>query len=157
MKGSRSDSNPSGSIDSGVTPCGLEEAMAVHIALFPSREDNSRPAVRSVQCDSVVSAQRTLGFSGAGSSRFQRPENLFYPIIGLANCESHRNTHALAREQNRAVRKMAGLPPSVENEVSGTEDNSDDKQIRLDPYRVFDRYFREKDCKGSGKEKGSRG
>ncbi|KAE8784424.1 Phytosulfokines 5 [Hordeum vulgare] len=63
------------------------------------------------------------------------------------------NTRALAREQNRAVRKMAGLPPK---EVSGGEVNSDDVQIRLDLYCIFDRYFHDKDNKGVGKDKGSR-
>ena len=46
---------------------------------------------------------------------------------------------------------MVGLPPKEE------EDNSDDEQIRLDPYCVFDRYFRKKDCKDARKSKGSRG
>ncbi|KAE8788881.1 Pyrophosphate-energized vacuolar membrane proton pump [Hordeum vulgare] len=35
-----------------------------------------------------------------------------------------RNTRALAREQNRAVREMAGLPPKEEKEASGGEDSS---------------------------------
>ena len=51
---------------------------------------------------------------------------------------------------------MAGLPPK-EKEDSDGEDSSGDEQIRLDPYCVFDRYFREKDGKGAGKGKGSRG
>ena len=63
-----------------------------------------------------------------------------------------RNTRALAREQNRSVCAMAGLPPK---EDSDGEDNSGDEQIRLDPYYVFDRYFREKDGKGTGKGEGS--
>ena len=46
---------------------------------------------------------------------------------------------------------MVGLPPKEE------EDNSDDEQIRLDPYCVFNLYFHEKDCKGVGKGKGIRG
>ena len=44
---------------------------------------------------------------------------------------------------------MAGLPQK--------EDSSGDEQIRLDPYYVFDRHFREKDGKGAGKGKGRRG
>jgi hypothetical protein len=68
-----------------------------------------------------------------------------------------RNTRTLAREQNRAVRAVARLPPKEEKEDSDDEDSSADEQIRLDPYRVFDRYFREKDGKGAEKGKGSRG
>uniref|UniRef100_A0A453K4Z2 Uncharacterized protein n=1 Tax=Aegilops tauschii subsp. strangulata TaxID=200361 RepID=A0A453K4Z2_AEGTS len=52
-----------------------------------------------------------------------------------------RNALGLAREQNRAVRAMAGLPSKEEKEDSDNVDNSDDEQIRLDPYCVFDRYF----------------
>lgn len=68
--------------------------------------------------------------------------------------QQRRNTLALAREQNRTVCVMAGLPPK---EDSDGEDNSGDEQIRLDPYYVFDRYFREKHDKGVGKGKASRG
>ncbi|KAE8783089.1 Phytosulfokines 5 [Hordeum vulgare] len=57
-----------------------------------------------------------------------------------------RNTCALSREQNRVVHEIVGLPPK---EVSDDEDNSGDKHTRLDPYLVFDRYFHEKDDKGS--------
>mgnify|MGYP006269408883 CR=1 FL=1 len=49
---------------------------------------------------------------------------------------------------------MAGLPPK---EDSDGEDSSSNEQIRLDPYCVFDRYFREKDGNGVRKGKGSRG
>jgi hypothetical protein len=52
---------------------------------------------------------------------------------------------------------MAGLTPKEEKEDSDGEDNFDDEQIRLNPYCVFERYFREKDDKGAGKGKGSRG
>ena len=52
---------------------------------------------------------------------------------------------------------MAGPPSKEEKEDSDGEDSSGDEQIRLDPYCVFDRYFREKDGKGAGKGKGSRG
>ena len=44
-----------------------------------------------------------------------------------------RKTRALARERNRAVRAMAGLPPKEEESIDG-EDSSGDEQIRLDPY-----------------------
>ena len=190
MAGSGSDSDQSGSVDWGVIPCGLEEAMAVRIALRRSREDSARPTDGSVRRDAIASAHRALGSSGAGSSR-SRPEHLSFPITGRAEYESHReraarrgkeriraaeariaaemaaaeaadaaaraaaeeeairarivkkrqrrNTRALAREQNRAVRAMAGLPPKEE------KGRFDDKQIRLDPDRVFDPYFREKD------------
>ena len=65
-----------------------------------------------------------------------------------------RNTRAVAQEQNQAVRAMAGLPPKEEKEDCDGEDSSSDEQIRLDPYCVFDRYFREKDGKSPGKGKG---
>ncbi|KAE8819704.1 hypothetical protein D1007_02364 [Hordeum vulgare] len=65
-----------------------------------------------------------------------------------------RNTCTLAREQNQAVREMVGLPPK-EKEVSGNKDTFGDEQIRLDPYCVFDRYFCDKDIKGTEKGKGS--
>ncbi|KAE8784876.1 hypothetical protein D1007_41493 [Hordeum vulgare] len=65
-----------------------------------------------------------------------------------------RNTCAVAGKHNRTVHEMARLPSKEEKEVSDSENNSDDEQIRLDPYRVFDRYFRDK---GVGKDKGSRG
>ncbi|KAE8798469.1 Phytosulfokines 5 [Hordeum vulgare] len=67
-----------------------------------------------------------------------------------------RNTHALAREQSWLVREMAKIPPKKEKEASDGEDSDDDEQIRLDPYSVFDRYFREKEYKGSRKDKGNR-
>ncbi|KAE8800493.1 Phytosulfokines 5 [Hordeum vulgare] len=64
-------------------------------------------------------------------------------------------THALAREQDRAVYEMVRLPSKEEEELSDDEGNSSDEQIWLDPYCAFDRYFGEKDGKGSGKHKGS--
>ena len=59
------------------------------------------------------------------------------------------NTRDLAREQNPAVHAMVGLPPKEEK-----EDIDDEEQIRLDPFCVFERCFREKDGKGTGKGKG---
>jgi hypothetical protein len=208
MAGSGSDSDQSGSVDWGVIPCGLEEAMAVRIALRRSREDSARPTDGSVRRDSIASAECALRSSGAGSSQSRRPENLSFPITGRTDYESHReridrrgkeriraaeariaaemaaaeaadaaaraaaeeeairarivkkrqrrNTRALAREQSQAVRAMAGLPPKEEKDSDG-EDSSGDEQIRLDPYCVFERYFREKDGKDAGKGKGSRG
>ena len=52
---------------------------------------------------------------------------------------------------------MVGLPPKEEKEDSDDEDSFGDKQIRLDPYCVFDRYYREKEGKGAGKGMGSCG
>ena len=52
---------------------------------------------------------------------------------------------------------MAELPPKEEKADSDGDDSSDDEQIRLDPYCVFDRYFREKDEKGVWKGNGSCG
>ena len=46
---------------------------------------------------------------------------------------------------------MARLPPEEKDDSSGNE------QIRLDPYCVFDRYFREKNGKSARQGKGSRG
>ncbi|KAE8810917.1 hypothetical protein D1007_12267 [Hordeum vulgare] len=66
-----------------------------------------------------------------------------------------RNTHVLDREQNRVVCKMVELSPKEEKEDTNNEDNSDDEQKRLNPYRVFNRYFSEKDNNGVGKGKGS--
>ena len=71
--------------------------------------------------------------------------------------QQRRNTRAFTREKNRAVLAMSGLPPKEEKADSDGEDNSGDEQIRLDPYCVFDRYFREKDDKGVGKGKRRRG
>ena len=65
-----------------------------------------------------------------------------------------RNTCALAQEQNRVARAMAGRPPKEDNDG---EDRSDNEQIRLDPYYAFDRCFRQKSNKGARKGKGSRG
>ncbi|KAE8771123.1 Pyrophosphate-energized vacuolar membrane proton pump [Hordeum vulgare] len=63
-----------------------------------------------------------------------------------------RNTHALAQEQNRAVREMVGLLPKEDKDG---EDSSKKEHIWLDPYCVFDQYFRKKDVNGVGKDKGS--
>ncbi|KAE8778774.1 Pyrophosphate-energized vacuolar membrane proton pump [Hordeum vulgare] len=65
--------------------------------------------------------------------------------------QQRRNKRALVREQNRTVCVMTGLPSKKEKEVSGG-----DEQTRLDPYCVLDRYFRDKDVKDVGKDKGSR-
>ncbi|KAE8779064.1 hypothetical protein D1007_47948 [Hordeum vulgare] len=62
-----------------------------------------------------------------------------------------KNTRALAQEKNRAIFEMVGLPSKDEEEVSDGESSSDENQIRLNPYYVFDSYFDEKDDKGSGK------
>ena len=49
---------------------------------------------------------------------------------------------------------MARLPPK---EDSDGKDSSGNKQIWLNPYATFDRYFRENDGKGAEKCQGSRG
>ena len=104
MAGSGSDSDQSGSVDWGVIPCGLEEAMAVRIALRRSREDSARPTDGSVRRDAIASAHRALGSSGAGSSRSRQPEHLSFPITGRAEYESHRERAARrGKERIRAA------------------------------------------------------
>ena len=78
-------------------------------------------------------------------------------IARILQNRQRRNTHALTREQNRAVRAMAGLPPKEEKEDIHGSDNIDYEQIWLDLYCVFDRYFREMESKGVGKGKDIRG
>ncbi|EMS49039.1 hypothetical protein TRIUR3_02446 [Triticum urartu] len=56
------------------------------------------------------------------------------------------------RVQNRAIGATAGLPAKEEEEDNDGSDSSGGKQIRLNPYRVFDRYFREKGGAGKGKD-----
>jgi hypothetical protein len=94
MAGGGSDSGQSGSVDCGVTPCGLEEVMVVRIALLRSREDSTRPMDGFVRHDSIVSAQRALGSSGARSSRSRQPKNLSFLITGRADYGSHRERAA---------------------------------------------------------------
>lgn len=61
----------------------------------------------------------------------------------------------MAKEQSQAAHVMGGLPPKEEKAKDGDgTDSSDSKQIRLDPYRVFDRYFFTDDRKGKAKDKG---
>ena len=48
-------------------------------------------------------------------------------------------------------------PPQEEKEGSDGLDNSGEEQIWLDPYYIFDRYFREKEVKDTGKGKGRHG
>ncbi|KAE8816474.1 Pyrophosphate-energized vacuolar membrane proton pump [Hordeum vulgare] len=62
-----------------------------------------------------------------------------------------RNMHALTQEQNWVVRVMVGLRPKEEKEDNNRLDSSDEEQIQIDLYRVFDCYFREKYAKGAGK------
>ena len=64
---------------------------------------------------------------------------------------------ALALEQNLTVHEMVGLPSKIEKDVSDSKDSCGDEHIRLDPYRVFDRYLREKDDKGFRRGKDIRG
>ncbi|KAE8777782.1 Pyrophosphate-energized vacuolar membrane proton pump [Hordeum vulgare] len=60
-----------------------------------------------------------------------------------------RSTSTFARELNRTVHAVAGLPPKKEKEGKDGSNNSDNEQTRLDPYSVLDRYFCEKDDKGT--------
>ncbi|KAE8774846.1 hypothetical protein D1007_52711 [Hordeum vulgare] len=55
--------------------------------------------------------------------------------VRILKKRQRQNMRALAHEQNRVVHEMTGLPSK---EVSDDEDSSNDKQIRLDPYCVFD-------------------
>ncbi|KAE8796205.1 E3 ubiquitin-protein ligase XB3 [Hordeum vulgare] len=143
--------------------------MAVRIALCRTREDSVQSTGVCVNFDSIGSAQRALGSSRAGSFMSRRAD----PSIGPADFESRRERAArrgkerirideaylveeMAKAEDWEVCEMDGLP-SREKEVSGGEDISGDEQIRLDPYCVFDRYFRDKDGKDAGKDKGSRG
>lgn len=69
-----------------------------------------------------------------------------------------RMARTIGREQSRSVRAMAGLPSKEEDEeASDRSDKSSSEQICLDPFYVFEHYIREKDSKGNGKGKGSRG
>ncbi|KAE8821515.1 E3 ubiquitin-protein ligase XB3 [Hordeum vulgare] len=88
MEDNKSDFDQSGSINWGVIPCGLEEAMSVRIALHHSPEDIARPMAGYARRDSISPAQRALGSIGAGSSRPRLPENLSFPITG-PDCVSH--------------------------------------------------------------------
>ena len=74
MAASESDDEQYRSIDCGVVPCGLEEAMVVRIALPRSREDGTRPTAGSVwrEAIAIASAHWALRSSGAGSLRSSR-------------------------------------------------------------------------------------
>ena len=60
---------------------------------------------------------------------------------------------ALAREQARAIRAMAGLPHKEEGDESIWTGIFGEEENQLDPYCVFDCNFRDKDAKGSDKGK----
>ncbi|KAE8778146.1 Pyrophosphate-energized vacuolar membrane proton pump [Hordeum vulgare] len=76
--------------------------------------------------------------------------------VHIMKKRERRNMRTLTQEQNRAVREMAGLSPKEEKEDIDGHDSSDEEQIRPDPHRVFEWYFREKDDNGVGKGKDSR-
>jgi hypothetical protein len=64
----------------------------------------------------------------------------------------------MEKTQSRVVCTMAGLPRKEEKvEDDHGSDSSDCEQIRLDPFCVFNRYYRTVDGKGKGKSKGSHG
>lgn len=74
----------------------------------------------------------------------------------IAEKRRRRAVKEMTKEQCRAVRAMAGLPPKEEKVEEGDgSDSSGSEQIRLDPFCVFDRYCRTDDGKGKGK--GGRG
>ena len=81
-----------------------------------SREDIARPTDKIVQCDSIASAQRTLGSSGVGSSRSRQPKNLFSPIIGRADYESHRE-----RAARRGKERIRATEARIEAEMAAAE------------------------------------
>ncbi|KAE8778127.1 E3 ubiquitin-protein ligase XB3 [Hordeum vulgare] len=98
----RFDFDQSGSIDWGVIPSGLEEAMTVRITLCRSCEDSARPTVRFVRRGSIASAQRALGSSRAGSSRSGWSKNLAFPITGPPDYDSH--SERVARREKERIR-----------------------------------------------------
>ncbi|KAE8816175.1 E3 ubiquitin-protein ligase XB3 [Hordeum vulgare] len=104
------------SVDSGVIPCGIEEAMAVRIVLHCSREDSARSMTGSVRRDSISLAQRTIGSSGAVSSRSPWPKNLSFLITSLANYESH-----LERAIRRGKERIRATKASITEEMATME------------------------------------
>ncbi|KAE8794534.1 E3 ubiquitin-protein ligase XB3 [Hordeum vulgare] len=116
MKGCKSDSDQSGSIDQGVIPYYLEESMAARITLHCSCKDSVRPTAGSVRRDSITSAQWALESSGAGSSRFRWPENLSFLVIGLTNCDSHRE-----RSARRGKERIMAIEARIAEEMWAAE------------------------------------
>ena len=73
---------------------------------------------------------------------------------GIVKKQRRRAVKAMSKAQSMAVHAMTGLPPKDKKEDSDGSNSSDDEQTRLDPYCIFDRYFRERDGKGDVKGKG---
>ncbi|KAE8769809.1 E3 ubiquitin-protein ligase XB3 [Hordeum vulgare] len=115
MEGNESDFDQSGSVDWGVIPCALEEAIAVCIALHRS-QDNARSTTGFVLHDSIASAQRTLGSSGDGSSRFRGSESLSFPITAPIDYES--NWERAARRGKERIRVVKAR---IAEEMAATE------------------------------------
>ncbi|KAE8802441.1 E3 ubiquitin-protein ligase XB3 [Hordeum vulgare] len=116
----------SGFVDSGVVLCGVEEVMAVRIALRCSREDSARLTEGSVCRESIAFVQRAIGSSGAGSSMCRRVD----PSTGPADYESHRELAArrgkeririseayLAKEMTEAEAADAAARAATEEEA----------------------------------------
>lgn len=97
-------------------------------------------------------ARSAVDVAEAATRTGAEEEAIRVPII---HKRQRMKTRALAREQSRAVCAMARLRPKEEGYESDWADNSDKAETQLDPYCVFDRYFRYKDTKGS--DKGKRG
>mgnify|MGYP006268395111 CR=1 FL=1 len=66
-------------------------------------------------------------------------------------------THAPFAGAKSGVPCHGWTAPKELKEDNDVSDNSGDEQMRLDPFSVFERYFREKDSKGTGKGMGSHG
>ncbi|XBI31473.1 hypothetical protein VPH35_055036 [Triticum aestivum] len=78
-------------------------------------------------------------------------------LMGVAGSIAYNWSRSGMKTSVKLIHDRAGLPPKEDNDDSDGEDSSNDVHIRLDPYRVFDRYFREKDDNGTGKGEDSRG
>jgi hypothetical protein len=114
----------------------------------------SPTGVRIRAAEARIAAEMAAAAAADAAARAAAEEEAIRARI--VNKWQRRNSRALARKQNQAVRAMAGLPPKEEKDSDG-EDSSGDEHIRLDPYCVLERYFHEKDGKAAGKGKGSRG
>ena len=76
----------------------------------------------------------------------------------IAEKRRRRAVKAMAKDQSRAIRAMARLPPMEEKDKDGDgSDSPASEQIRLDPFCVFNRYCRKDGEKCEGKGKADRG
>nr|XP_020158640.1 uncharacterized protein LOC109776064 [Aegilops tauschii subsp. strangulata] len=129
---SGSDSDHSGFVDWGVISCGLEEAMAIRIALHRSQEDSARPMDGSVSRDAVASAHRALRSSGVGSLRSRQPEHLSSSITGRVDYESHRERAARrGKERIRAAEaRIAAEMAAEEADDAAAQASAEEEAIR---------------------------